>query len=251
VNDLAQFSVAESSGALPMSQPVMFWIAVAAGVALGFVVALISRIVSARLGKGEFWAELPLLTRRLATGSDSDEFLRVYGRLLKLLGEYLARNAIQLVASFAPVVATVVLCGPAVMESYNLSALALAIHPKQPLTIVAGGERFESSAEGAAIQPIPRGDGRGSAITSAGEFEFASLWHNNAWCTTGWSRVGMTLLGFDAHDSGSPGAFLILRPSCGDSNPLWPYLNDLEFAFYLAIAAASGLTVLFLRKRVR
>lgn len=234
-----------------MSRPVMLWIAIAAGVALGIVVALISRLVSRRLGKADFWAELPRLTRTLASGSDSDEFLRVYGRLLRLLGGYLTRNAIQLVASFAPVVATVILCGPAVMESYNRGASALAIHPNQPVTLSIGGEQSESSEEGAVIRPMPRGEGPGSAITSAGDLAFDSVWHNNAWCASGWGRFGMAMLGFDTHDSASTDVFLVLRPFCGDGNPFWPYLNDLEFAFYLAIATASGLAVLFFKMRAR
>src|SRR5579872_6778738 len=191
VNEIAQFSVVEPSGALPMSRPVMVSIAIAAGVGLGVVVALISRLVSSRVGKSEFWAELPTLTRTLATGTDSDEFLKVYGRLMKLLGGYLARNTVQLVASFAPVIATVLLCGPAVMEAYNHGASALAIHPRQPLTLAVNGQRFESSEEGSAVQPMPRVEGPGSAITAAGDLAFDSVWHNNAWCATGGGRLGM------------------------------------------------------------
>ena len=143
-----------------ISRPVVLWVAMA-GVALGVLVATISRAVSKRLSRAEFWAELPRLVHSLASGSDHAEFVRVYRSLAKLLVSYLANSALRLAASFAPVVAAVVLCGPWVLESYHRGAV--------------GPEK----------------------------------------------------------------------------NPLWPYLNDLEFYFYLGIALASALTALYLRKRGR
>src|SRR5262249_51208753 len=152
----AQFSVAELCRALPMSRTLMLCIGMSVGAALGVAVAILSRVVSARLGKNEFWTELPRLTRVLAAGSDSDAFFSTYGRLLRLLGAYLARNAIQLVVSFAPVIATVLICGPWVMEKYNRRAEALAIYPPQNLTVKAGGEQWVSNEESGWLRPIPR-----------------------------------------------------------------------------------------------
>lgn len=232
-----------------MSRPVILWIGIATGAVLGILVAVISRAISKRLKKGDFWTELPQLTRALASGSDSDEFLRVYGRLLKLLCRYLAGNAVQLAASFAPVVATVVLCGPAVMEVYNHRAVALAIHPPHELKLDLEDEQFETNAGGSLIEPIPRSEKPGKAVTAAGEFPFESVRRNNAWCTGDWGQLGMSLLGFDAQLAPAGGGFLILRPDCGDLNPCWPYLNDLEFLFYVAITAGSGVTAVVLKKR--
>src|SRR5215831_7214875 len=98
-----------------MSRPVILWLGVAAGAALGMHVATISRIVSRRLKKAEFWTALPGLIRSLASGADHREFVLVYARLVKLLAWHLAVSVLQLAAAFAPVVAVVVVCGPAVV----------------------------------------------------------------------------------------------------------------------------------------
>ena len=228
---------------------IMYVSAIVVGATLGIIVSLISRMVSRWIGNGDFWTSLLKLARAVTTASDGNAFLRVYGSLLKLLGSYLLRNAVQLAASLTPVVATVALLDPLVAASYNRSAVALAIHPRRQLTVEAGQARFESSEDGAVIRPMPQVDGAGKASAGGKEFQFASLRRNNSWCATEWGRLGTSLLGFDAHDSFGDAGFLILRPFCNDSNPLWPYLNDLEFLFYAALAITSIGTALFLQSR--
>jgi hypothetical protein len=229
----------------------MLWIATAVGAALGAGVASISRVVSRRFGGGEFWVALPELARDLVSQSDSDLFLRNYGRLLRLLAAYLFRNALQLGAAFAPVIATVVLLGPSVMELYNRGATELAVHPAQNLRIEADGAVYTTNSLGSAIVPAPDFAGSGVAAGRDGQFEVANPRRNSAWCTTEWGRLGMALLGFDTFPATDATGSLVLRPRRGDTNPLWPYLNDLEFFFYLAMTVASGLTALILKSRGR
>ena len=234
-----------------MSRPVILWLGVAAGAALGILVATISRIVSGRLKKAEFWTALPGLIQSLASGADHREFVLVYARLVKLLAWHLAVSVLQLAAAFAPVVAVVVVCGPGVVEGYNRRAVAIAIHPRQQAAIDAGGERFESGDAASLPGLIPGAiglHGAGKLVTNTGELDFDSLERGNAWCTSEWGRLTMSLLGFDTHLSRSGEGFFILRPYCGDRNPVWPYLSDLEFLFYLAITLTSALTAFCLRK---
>ncbi len=229
----------------------MLWIATAVGAALGAGVASISRSVSRRFGGGEFWGALPGLARALASQSDGDMFLKNYGRLLRLLAAYLFRNALQIGASFAPVVATVVLLGPSVMEVYNRGATELAVHPAQNLQIETEGAVYTTNSAGSAIAPAPDFAGSGVAIGRAGLFEVTNPRRNSAWCTTEWGRLGMAMLGFATFPATDATGYLVLRPYRGDSNPLWPYLNDLEFFFYLALTVTSGLTALILKSRGR
>ncbi|RPI86553.1 MAG: hypothetical protein EHM42_05890 [Planctomycetaceae bacterium] len=227
----------------------MLWIATAVGAALGIVVANISRAVSRRLTGEDFWSALPELTRALASQSESDAFLKTYGRLIRLLASYLFRNAVQLGASFAPVIATVLLLGPAVMAHYNRGAVELCVHPPRELRISAAGAQYATDSSGTSITPVPEFAGTGLATTELGQFEVANLRRNLAWCVSDWGRLGMGLLGFETQSATEATRYLVLRPRRGDFTPLWPYLNDLEFFFYLAIAAASGATALFLKSR--
>ena len=229
----------------------MLWIATAVGVALGTGVASISQVVSRRFGGGDFWVALPELARALVSQSDGDQFLKNYGRLLRLLAAYLFRNALQLGASFAPVIATVVLLGPSVMELYNRGATELAVYPARNLQIEAEGAVYTTNSPGSAIAPAPDFAGSGVAAGRDGLFEVANPRRNSAWCTTEWGRLGMELLGFATFPATDATGYLVLRPRRGDTNPLWPYLNDLEFYFYMSLTVASGLTALFLKSRGR
>lgn len=227
----------------------MLWIATIAGAGLGVFVACIANWLSGRLGGGDFWKSLPELTRALATQADSDAFLKLYGKLLRLLGAYLFRNAVQLAVSFAPVIATVILAGPAVMEAYNRGATELSVHPPRSLNLEtdAGGQATNDS--GSAFIPVPDFAGTRVATTETGTFPVANPRQNQAWCLTDWGRLGMGLLGFETHVATEATGYLVLRPKRSDWNPLWPYLNDLEFLLYLGIALASGATALILKAK--
>src|SRR5262249_42799499 len=152
---------------------------------------------SRRLGGRDFWSSLPELTRALVSRQDGKAFLKAYAQLIRLLLSYLVGNTIQLVVSFSPVVATVLLAGPVVMEHYNRGASELTIYPPRPILIESAGKVFSTNAAGSAIAPVPDFEGTGRATSDRGEFGVRSLWRNTAWCTTAWGRIGMALLGFE------------------------------------------------------
>src|SRR5262245_51143532 len=94
----------------------------AAGAVLGFVAALINGQVTRRLGPSTFWESLPELTKALATQSESGEFAKLYGQLVRGLVRYLVRNALLVGLSFGPVVIVCVALGPWALKQYHRSA---------------------------------------------------------------------------------------------------------------------------------
>src|SRR5689334_18860194 len=91
-------------------------IAVAEGVALGILTAVIWRTESSRVKKVEFWESVADLARLILGGEDEREFIRHYGRVLKLLARYLGRQALILGLSFLPVTVFVTLLAPQLHE---------------------------------------------------------------------------------------------------------------------------------------
>ncbi|MFN0055445.1 MAG: hypothetical protein ACKV0T_25135 [Planctomycetales bacterium] len=222
--------------------------AVCAGLLLGGLVSAIWQGITLRLGKSDFWTSFRRLTGELVTGNE-DQFLQQYGQLLKLLGGYLGRNALTLCLSFLPVVLTVLFAAPAAMDRYNLQARWLEVHVAESVELRIGGQVLTSEGEPARFTPVPGEDGAGTVTLSTGELAFDSWLHNQAFSTSGAKCLGLELLGFHAHHVEQGPELLIVRASRGDANFFWPYLNDAEFAFYLALSLASAIGMVILKRK--
>jgi hypothetical protein len=90
---------------------------------------------------------------------------------------------------------------------------------------------------------LDRNDLDGSGIEIAGEsVDQALLDRKTAFCRSFLSCMFFELMLFETHAlerANAPESSVIVRPVLLDSNPLWPYLNDFDFWFFVAAMGGS------------
>jgi hypothetical protein len=145
--------------------------------------------------------------------------LRLYRRLARDVGGYVLRNLGGIALACVPVGLFLFLVAPGALALWDRGAQQVALYPSE--------QAWQSAraADPALAAAVAEGSGRTAVC----------------WSTT--RCLLLELLAF--HVVEAPGAlatdapFLAARSSRGMANPLWPYLNDLEFAFACAFMLAS------------
>jgi hypothetical protein len=92
------------------------WWIVGAGLVFGWLAPIIWEKVSPARTAKAFWGALAKLSHSLVVDLDSEDFLKNYGRLLKLIAGYAGRNLLALAATILPVV---LFWGPPPTWRYN------------------------------------------------------------------------------------------------------------------------------------
>ncbi|HLS85607.1 MAG TPA: hypothetical protein VK043_04865 [Burkholderiales bacterium] len=175
--------------------------AIGLGIAAGAAFAwLWLRVVPHDLHR-RFWSAMSQLAREMLSVDEGREFLRLYGRLAKLLARYVGRNLGGTLLGCLPMIVILFTAAPLVFESWDARA-----------------------PEGAGLERTAR-------CASPG------------WCTL------FASLGFEVVEA-APGElggapYAVTRPSHGDVNPLWPFLSDLEAAFFLAFIVSTFVGLLW------
>lgn len=226
-------------------------VAIACGLLLGVVTAFIWDRVLLWWGESGFWRAVAEFTQAAVSGKNDADFLRQYGRLLKELGKYLARNLVTIGVAFLPVTIFLLVAWPMAHASTNGRATRLVIYPPQAVTIETGGQTHRLEPPDDSL-PLPDLRDAPLEIQAGGaSLHCATAGDNCAFSSSEWQRLLLML--FDLHVEESPPEvpLLILRPSAGDDNWFWPYLSDLEFLFLASVSAASLGGMLFLKLRRR
>lgn len=151
------------------------------------------------------------------------EFGRVYKELAITLGVYLARTLGGLALGCLPVVLILVLAAPAVLHAWDERFDAVLIHPR-PIPELAG------DVQATARDKVPRA---------------------YCWDATGCLLLALSGLPADTRELPAPPSegYAIIRVDHGDSNPLWPFLGDLEATFFAGVILGS--TTLLLLQSLR
>ena len=145
--------------------------------------------------------------------------LRLYRRLAREVGGYVARNLGGLVLACLPVAAFLALVTPAALALWDRRADQLAFYPSPAAW---------ASARSAdpALDLEPAADARRTAL-----------------CWTATHCTLFRLLAFRVIEQPAPlladAPYAVARAGPGAGNFLWPYLDDLEFAFAGAFMVAS------------
>lgn len=220
-----------------------WWVA-GVGLALGWLLPIVWEKVSPAKKAKSFWGALAKLSHSLVTDLDSDDFLQNYGRLLKLIGGYAGRNLLALAVAILPVMAFwAVFLTPGAPNARSEAPAYLELQPPQAARLTAADRVHEFSERGYRI-PFDFTAARGGRLESAlGSFEIDALYRSNALCASTLRCLLFQSLNFTTSrfvpPPGAKTTSVILRPSAGDDNVLWPYLSDAEFLFLLALSVAS------------
>jgi hypothetical protein len=221
-------------------------IAVAEGIVLGALTAVIWRNASSRVRKVEFWESVIDLARSLFDGGDEREFIQHYGRVLTLLARYLGRQALILGMSFLPVTVFVTLLAPHLHEIGLPTASDREFSKLQgdgggeALASTGDSEGHKSAAAPAAPQALAPAGGEipvGPLVRDNGDFESAQQTPDLA--VTGFAQV---------HTARRQTAETL---SAENTTEFWSWLvlSDWEISFYAALSAASAVGLLVLSRR--
>lgn len=170
--------------------------AIGLGLAAGAAFAWIWLRVVPRGTNGRFWTAMSRLTREMLQVEDTGVFLRLYGRLFRLLGPYLARNLGGMLLGCLPMILLLLSLAPMVFESWDARA------------------------------PVPVAE-------------------RTAYCASPGYCLLFESLGFKVVESSADAPYRVVRAEHGDVNPLWPFLSDLEAAFFLAFILSTILGLLW------
>lgn len=205
--------------------------AIALGALLGAVFIVIWRRCLPKPWARRFWASFAQTARGLMTVDEAGAFARLYGRLGVSVAGYVGRNSAGLVLGCLPTVLAVTLAFPIVLESWGRLAPDVVAVPAAAATLAL------DDAHGAAVL-----DAGGRTVTIANPAGRHALCWSEGWCMV------FELLAFQVQRSAEAvlphHGFIAVRPSHHDGNPLWPFLSDLEFAFWLAFLAGTTGTFL-------
>jgi hypothetical protein len=156
-----------------------------------------------------FWSSMRELGARMLEAEQTDEFLRLYRRLGGLLARYVARNLGGTVVACLPMIAILLTVAPLVFGAWDARAPRAARVPADAAALVAAPAAV-SERTGYCRAPGY------CALFAALDFKVVPL------------------------DVGRPGPdYVVVRADHGDVNPLWPFLSDIEAAFFAAFILAT------------
>lgn len=147
------------------------------------------------------------VTRRMLEVEQPGEFLRLYRTLGGLVARYVGRNLGGTLVACLPMIAILLIAAPPLFEAWDARAPRLALIPP----------------EAAGLVPTARVGRTG-------------------YCSTAGYCALFTALDFDVVplEAGAAGPnYAVVRADHGDVNPLWPFLSDIEAAFFVAFVFAT------------
>jgi hypothetical protein len=223
--------------------------AILCGLLLGVIAAAIWTRVNSWFGEPRFWPAVAQFTKTAVSGADDADFLRQYLALLRELGVYVGRNLLAVLLAFLPVTLFIIVAGPPAGRYWNASAERITVYPPQDMTVTVDGEsRKLGPSDGEFPRPADR-EVPLTIVVGDSTLECRSAAENWAFTSSPWRRMVLASLDFDTTDAPGQPDLLIVRPSRGDGNFFWPYLNDLEFACLAALSVASLVGMVAFRAR--
>lgn len=172
------------------------------------------RVVPAGTNR-RFWSAMAGLTREMLQVEETGAFLRLYRQLGALLARYVARNLGGAALGCVPMIAILFTVAPLVFEAWDARAPRYTLVPAEAAGLVATPtERTGYCAS----------DGY-CALFAALDFKVVRL------------------------ETAPTYNYVVARADHGDVNPLWPFLSDIEAAFFLAFILATVMGLVWPHKR--
>jgi len=215
--------------------------AAALGLAGGWVFHHVWRALLPRARSREFWTSVPVSARGMLMSEETSDLLRHYRDLIAAVFRYTGRNTLAVLAAALPIVASALLLA-AVDPS---SRLASRIEVRPAVTVAQGARSIVTGRQDPERVVIDRSMLRGSSLRLAGHtLDSAALAHKQALCTSTVSCSLLEMMLFRTHSIDAPTrtrlpAAVVVRPLLLDANPLWPWFNDIDFSFLVALTAGG------------
>jgi hypothetical protein len=183
--------------------------ACALGALAGVAFALLWRRLVPRGTNRSFWSSMSELGWRMLEVEQTGEFLRLYRTLGGLVARYVGRNLGGTLVACLPMVAVLLTVAPLLFAAWDARAPRMALVP----------------AEAAALVAAP-----------------AAVSERTGYCSTAGYCALFAALDFNVVPLKADAAgahYVVVRADHGDINPLWPFLSDIEAAFFAAFIVAT------------
>jgi hypothetical protein len=165
---------------------------------------------------GSFWRSMSVLAGEMLQVEETRAFLRLYRRLGALLVPYVARNLGGTVLACVPMIAILLALAAPLFERWDARAGRMAVVPQSAAPLLPSAAPAHAERTG--------------YCSSA------------AYCTL------FAALDFQVVKLAEPSVpYAVMRAHHSDVNPLWPFLSDIEAAFFAAFVAATLGGLLWLR----
>lgn len=225
--------------------------AVAFGLAGGWLFHDVWRRLLPRARSRDFWTTVPASVRGMLTSEATTDLLHHYRTLVVAGFRYAGRNVVALLVAMTPIVAIALLLG-AIDPSSRLAA-SIEVRPATAIVPTAGAPgEWRTDGERLLIDRSALG---GSSVRLAGHtLDSHALAQKQALCTTTVSCLIFEMMLFHTHSvdwqaRGRVRGPVVVRPLLLDSNPFWPYLNDLDFGFFIALMSGGAAAAWWSRRR--
>lgn len=153
-----------------------------------------------------YWSAMSGLLRDMLRIEETSAFLGLYKRLGILTGVYVGRNLGGAALGCLPMIVLLLTAGAALFDAWDARAPGIAIVPES------------------AAQEVPAPATR----------------ERVAHCGSEGACLAFSSLGFaTVRKEGLSVPYVVTRADHGDANPLWPFLSDLEAAFFLAFVLST------------
>ena len=219
--------------------PLYYVVAVALGLTFGWI---FSRTYGAIMRAGatrDYWTGIGRAVRGLLYG-DEDQFWQHYFSVISTSVRHISRQLLALALSLAPLIVFTLVIVPRLWPAWHKDA-PVVVDPPDAGSIVS---RQDNAKAGEQPHPVLH-------LADGSEISLADPYASHVLCAA--KSLGCYVLlglGFRELENapGHPaiGENIIVRPYHDDWNPLWPYLNDLEFVFLLSLSVGS--IVAFIRQ---
>jgi hypothetical protein len=197
----------------------------------------------------DFWCSMQRDVVRLLTCKEPSDIWVHYRSLLTAMASYISRATLGLFLGLVPMAALYLLLAandPSArltqqVEAYPASvvrdpALDAARWTLSDGRVVIDRDEFVRSGSQILGQPV----------------DDTTRLRKIAFCRSAPSRLLFELMLFETHPlypEDAPTSSIIVRPRFLDSNPFWPYLNDLDFWFFVAAIIGSTVAAVVAPKR--
>jgi len=221
-----------------VTSSIFIGVSLAVGVGAGWAFHLVWRTMLPRARSRVFWQAVPVHASGMLHCADPDDVLRHYGALMKHAGAFAARNTLAVFAAILPVAALFPLSD--VLYSEERHAPIVEVRPATPLSGIPAP--VARTPEGGLL--VDRREVAEGLRLFGTTLDGKALASKRAFCSGMLACLGYELMLFETHRlHASPpeggGSTVVVRPRAFASSPFWPYLDDLELAFFAGTIAGG------------